>query len=89
MNESITRAAGAQHGQESAPERMEDMIVAAGRWPVQRTTLYERQKQERQAASFNAAELRPVVNRPYAGKRSRARSAPSVEPAGTVEGGRL
>lgn len=89
MNESITRAAGAQHGQESAPERMEDMIVAAGRWPVQRTTLYERQKQERQAASFNAAELRPVVNRPYTGKRPRARSVPSLEPAGTVEGGRL
>ena len=44
----------------------------------------QRKKQERQAASFNAAELRPVVNRPYAGKRPRARSVPSVEPAGTV-----
>lgn len=84
MNESITRAAGAQHGQESPPEHMEDMIVAAGRWPVQRTTLYGRQKQERQAASFGAAELRPVVNRPYAGKRQRLRGA---APAGPVPAG--
>jgi FO synthase len=71
MNESITRAAGAQHGQEASPERMEEMIVAAGRWPLQRTTIYGRPKQDRQAASFGAAELKPVINRPYAGKRQR------------------
>lgn len=86
MNESITRAAGAQHGQEAAPERMEEMIVAAGRWPIQRTTLYARQKQERQAASFAATELRPVVNRPYAGKRQRVGATTSAEPAATGQG---
>lgn len=65
MNESITRAAGSEHGQEKAPERMEDMIRAAGRWPMQRTTLYQRQSQERQANSFAVAELAPLVNPPY------------------------
>ena len=40
MNESISRAAGAQHGQEMPPERMEALIRSAGRTPRQRTTLY-------------------------------------------------
>ena len=40
MNESISRAAGAAHGQEMPPERMEEAIRAIGRTPRQRTTLY-------------------------------------------------
>ncbi|MDZ7686386.1 MAG: hypothetical protein U5O39_16465 [Gammaproteobacteria bacterium] len=40
MNETITRAAGASHGQETSPEKMEAMIRSAGRTPVQRTTDY-------------------------------------------------
>jgi FO synthase len=40
MNESITRAAGAVHGQEMSPETIERLIRAAGRRPRQRTTLY-------------------------------------------------
>ena len=40
MNESITRAAGAMHGQEIGPEEMERLIRQAGRRPRQRTTLY-------------------------------------------------
>ena len=40
MNESISRAAGASHGQELPPERMEEAIRAAGRVPRPRTTLY-------------------------------------------------
>lgn len=40
MNESITRAAGAAHGQELSPQRMVQLIQQAGRQPVQRTTLY-------------------------------------------------
>ena len=42
MNESISRAAGASFGQEMPPERMEELIRAAGRMPRQRTTLYGR-----------------------------------------------
>src|SRR6185436_4405823 len=40
MNESISRAAGASHGQEMAPAMMEDLIRSAGREPRVRTTLY-------------------------------------------------
>ena len=40
MNESITRAAGAEHGQETLPAEMLAMIEGAGRTPRQRTTLY-------------------------------------------------
>lgn len=40
MNESISRAAGATHGQEMLPEQMIGMARAAGRVPVRRNTLY-------------------------------------------------
>ena len=40
MNESISRAAGASHGQEMTSDMMEALIRSAGRTPRQRTTLY-------------------------------------------------
>nr|MBA3629880.1 7,8-didemethyl-8-hydroxy-5-deazariboflavin synthase [Actinomycetota bacterium] len=40
MNENISRAAGADHGQELTPPEMEDLIRAIGRTPRRRTTLY-------------------------------------------------
>ena len=40
MNESISKAAGSIHGQEFAPEKMEDFIKKAQRLPVLRDTLY-------------------------------------------------
>ncbi|MEA2857770.1 MAG: synthase [Methylobacteriaceae bacterium] len=40
MDESISRAAGASHGQEMSPVEMEAIIAAAGRIPRQRTTTY-------------------------------------------------
>jgi FO synthase len=40
MNESISRAAGAKHGQEITPAEMVRIIRAAERIPVQRNTLY-------------------------------------------------
>lgn len=40
MNESISRAAGAKHGQEITPAEMVRIVRAAGRVPVQRNTLY-------------------------------------------------
>jgi FO synthase len=40
MNESISRAAGASHGQELLPEDMVRLIRSIGRIPVQRSTLY-------------------------------------------------
>ena len=41
MNESITRAAGAQHGQELSAREMEASIKRNERTPKQRTTLYQ------------------------------------------------
>lgn len=40
MNESISRAAGAAHGQLATPEELEQAIRMMDRIPVQRTTLY-------------------------------------------------
>ncbi len=40
MNESITRAAGAQHGQEMTPATLEGIIKGCGRRPLQRNTFY-------------------------------------------------
>jgi FO synthase len=64
MNESITRAAGASHGQEMPPEAMERIIRDLGREPWQRTTLYQAVPTERQRASFNAAPLAPPIDTP-------------------------
>jgi len=65
MNESISRAAGTEHGQEFPPEAMEALIRSIGRVPQQRMTDYGPVDAARQAMSFNAAELAPVVmNRP-------------------------
>jgi 2-iminoacetate synthase ThiH len=40
MNESISRAAGAIHGQVVTPTEMRDLIRSAGRIPAERTTTY-------------------------------------------------
>ena len=40
MNESITRAAGAKHGQEMTSQTLEAAVTALHRRPVQRSTLY-------------------------------------------------
>jgi FO synthase len=61
MNESISRAAGTEHGQEFPPERMDALIASLGRTPRQRTTLYEDAPAERRDASYAAAELTPLV----------------------------
>lgn len=65
MNESITKAAGADFGQEMPPERMESIIRAAGRIPVQRTTLYHRAPAARRERSFAAPALsEPILTPP-------------------------
>jgi FO synthase len=61
MNESISRAAGAAHGQELPPEEMEALIAATGRPAAQRTTLYGAVPAERRRASLGAPALAPIV----------------------------
>jgi FO synthase len=62
MNESISRAAGAEHGQEMPPERMEAAIRALGRVPRQRTTLYGTPDAERTRTSYGAPPLAEPLN---------------------------
>ncbi len=64
MNESISRAAGSEHGQELAPEAMEALIRASGRVPRQRTTLYADAPAEQRERSFRAAPLAEPQNPP-------------------------
>ncbi len=66
MNESISRAAGSEWGQELPPEQMEELIRSAGRVPRQRTTTYGTPPGEQVARSFGAAPLSESLNPPVA-----------------------
>ncbi|AQA20236.1 2-phospho-L-lactate guanylyltransferase [Halioglobus japonicus] len=77
MNESITRAAGSGHGQEWAPQHMENQIERAGRVPRMRTTLYRKPRVEQRMKAFNAPALGPAVNE-GAGKRERSKLIPTI-----------
>ncbi|HEX2650741.1 MAG TPA: 5-amino-6-(D-ribitylamino)uracil--L-tyrosine 4-hydroxyphenyl transferase CofH [Burkholderiales bacterium] len=72
MNESISRAAGNEHGQELPPQDMEALIARSGRIAEQRTTLYRPASAERRRASFAAPALAPLVLTPVAAKRPHA-----------------
>lgn len=62
MNESITRAAGAEHGQELPPARMDDLIRRCEREPRQRTTAYGTPPRAQVELSYHAAPLADIVN---------------------------
>jgi FO synthase len=57
MNETITRAAGASHGQETSPEEMEEIIRSIGRSPRQRSTTYGEVSEAQKQRSFGAIDL--------------------------------
>jgi FO synthase len=57
MDETITRSAGAIHGQEMTPAAMERIIRSLGRTPRQRTTTYAIASAERYHASFRPRTL--------------------------------
>jgi FO synthase len=79
MNESISRAAGTTHGQETSPQLMAELIRKAGRQPRQRTTLYDDAPRERIDTGLEAAELTEIVNTP-ARKYERKRTGPLLKP---------
>ncbi len=64
MNESISRAAGTQHGQELPPAEMRAIIAGLGRGALQRDTLYRPAPAERVAAADAAPPLAAVVETP-------------------------
>lgn len=65
MNESISRAAGNEHGQELTPAAMDRLIERIGRKPVQRTTLYAETDAEQRRRAYGAAPLLAVVQTPW------------------------
>lgn len=77
MDESISRAAGADHGQEMAPDRMVEIARRLGRTPRQRTTLYGEAPARQRDRAFQAPPLLDVVN-PTAGKHARIGSAKAL-----------
>ena len=64
MNETITRAAGASHGQEWSASRLEAFLHDMGREAWHRTTLYQPAEPDRRAAALAAEPLAEVVNTP-------------------------
>jgi FO synthase len=74
MNETITRAAGASHGQETSPEEMEAIIRRLGRTPKQRTTTYGEPAETQVRKSYTAGTLKEPV---YTSARKYERKANS------------
>ncbi|TCR65644.1 5-amino-6-(D-ribitylamino)uracil--L-tyrosine 4-hydroxyphenyl transferase CofH [Bosea sp. BK604] len=72
MEETITRSAGALHGQEMAPSRFLALIAESGRQPRPRTTLYGDAAPTRVAAALAA---RPLLPSHSAAPRKRELSA--------------
>ncbi len=62
MNESITKAAGATHGQETLPQSIENLIKSMGRTPIQRTTLYQVASEDSRQRARNALPVSPILN---------------------------
>ncbi|CAA0087951.1 FO synthase [Halioglobus japonicus] len=83
MNESITRAAGSDHGQEWTPAQLEERIRAAGRRPRMRTTLYADASEQRHNAAFAAPPLAEVYSA-SAGKLQRSKRIGETVSAGVV-----
>jgi FO synthase len=73
MNESISRAAGSEHGQEYAPAQMQRLIAALGRPWRQRNTLYGNADAAAIERSRHAADLSATVNAPIVRRKLVAR----------------
>ena len=72
MNESISRAAGTEHGQEFPPPMMEALIRSLGRVPVQRDTLYRPVAARTARSSLRRGAARPGRANPAAKRRAAA-----------------
>jgi FO synthase len=85
MNESISRAAGARHGQELGPPQMQQLIADLGRPHRQRTTLYGDADPVQIKRASCAAPLIKPYNAPLGSNsiRNRAGQLESAAPART------
>jgi FO synthase len=73
MNESISRAAGAAHGQETTPAKMNELIASVGRTAKQRNTLYGDVTPERIEAGLSARQRENIFNTPIARRALKSR----------------
>ena len=64
MNESISRAAGTLHGQETNPRQMANLVRRLNRDPQQRSTAYGKVSDERIKAGQAQGELLEIINTP-------------------------
>ena len=80
MNESISRSAGARHGQEFGPAQMDALIQGCGRDPLQRTTLYGPAPLDQRARSYLAPDLTPIELTPVVYRKTRQLRAIPQEP---------
>ena len=79
MNETITRAAGASHGQETSPSEMEQLIESVGRKPRQRTTSYGYVSDVQRQKSLRACDLaEPVYASAEKYERKSSRNKPKL-----------
>jgi FO synthase len=79
MNESISRAAGTEHGQEFPPKAMRALILDSGRSPRQRSTLYGDVTAQRQDRGREPAPLAPMILTPPRVVRRAASIAHSID----------
>lgn len=87
MNESISRSAGSEWGQEASPEWLDDLIRSAGRLPRQRTTTYGTAEPGQVRRSYGTAPLAPPRNPPVrdAGL-ARPKRRPTPTPVASAQG---
>ena len=92
MNETITRAAGASHGQETSPQEMEQIITSIGRTPKQRSTAYGEVSELQRQKSFGAKTLlEPIYDSAAKYERSGPKQKkdlvrPGLEPEDKITG---
>ncbi len=91
MNESISRAAGTLHGQETTSDEMRKIIRTLNRSPQQRSTLYGSVSAEREKAGLEAGDLLEIINTPARKYERKRPSATLIKndliPAVDVSGG--
>jgi FO synthase len=78
MNESITRAAGADHGQEWSPAFIESVAKSQGRKAQQRSTVYGEVSTERMQTGREALPLTEIINTPAKKYERKTRNADLV-----------
>ena len=85
MNESISRAAGTQHGQETNPRQMAHLIRRLNRDPQQRSTAYGKVSDERVKAGQTQGELLEIINTPAEKYERKTPSAQLIRNPARVE----